>query len=331
MSIFLKNLYHPERFHGFKKQDNFFEGWYYKFVAENRANSIAIIPGIFISKDKSKHFSFIQILDSQSDTSYFIRFDASQFIAERDKFKLTIGGDNHFSEEGIKLNINQNDIKIIGESSIQNSVKFPVTVREPGIMGWYAYIPFMECNHALISMDCDIEGEFIVNGETANFSGGKGYIEKDWGSSFPEAYVWLQGNHFESETPISIAGSVAIIPWIRNAFRGFIFVLLINNKLLKFATYNNSKLDKFEVNGEISIIELRNADYLLQINAEKKTGVILAAPYNGSMEGRIAESLDSIVKIVLLESKTKKIIFEGTSSPAAVEIAGNIPKLLSYK
>ncbi|MCK7537696.1 MAG: tocopherol cyclase family protein [Marinilabiliales bacterium] len=31
----------------------------------------------------------------------------------------------------------------------------------------------------------------------ADFSGGRGYIEKDWGHSFPSAYVWMQSNHFQ--------------------------------------------------------------------------------------------------------------------------------------
>lgn len=28
-----------------------------------------------------------------------------------------------------------------------------------------------------------------------DFSGGRGYIEKDWGQSFPAAWVWLQINY----------------------------------------------------------------------------------------------------------------------------------------
>ncbi|MEZ4893124.1 MAG: tocopherol cyclase family protein [Saprospiraceae bacterium] len=37
-----------------------------------------------------------------------------------------------------------------------------------------------------------------INGEELDFTGGKGYMEKDWGRSFPSAYFWMQTNHFRS-------------------------------------------------------------------------------------------------------------------------------------
>ncbi len=63
-------------------------------------------------------------------------------------------------------------------------------------------------------MDHSVSGELEFNGEPVDFSGGRGYIEKDWGSYFPEGYIWLQSNHFD-EPGISAKTSVAKIPWLR--------------------------------------------------------------------------------------------------------------------
>jgi tocopherol cyclase len=35
-----------------------------------------------------------------------------------------------------------------------------------------------------------------VGGRRVDFSGGSGYIEKDWGRSFPRAWIWAQSNTF---------------------------------------------------------------------------------------------------------------------------------------
>ena len=52
-------------------------------------------------------------------------------------------------------------------------------------MGWYAYLPIMECYHGILSMDHELSGELIYNGDFLAFNKGRGYIEKDWGKNFP--------------------------------------------------------------------------------------------------------------------------------------------------
>ena len=79
----------------------------------------------------------------------------------------------------------------------------------------------MECYHGILSMNHSINGTLILNGKTLSFDKGRGYMEKDWGHSFPEGYIWMQSNHFsKKETSIKI--SVAKIPWLRSSFIGFI-------------------------------------------------------------------------------------------------------------
>lgn len=60
-----------------------------------------------------------------------------------------------------------------------------MTVRSPGIMGWYAWVPTMECYHGVVSLDHAISGKLMIEDQAHDFNGGRGYIEKDWGKSFP--------------------------------------------------------------------------------------------------------------------------------------------------
>ena len=55
----------------------------------------------------------------------------------------------------------------------------------PGVMGPFSFVPFMECYHGVVNIDHKISGSLMINNEEIDFTDGYGYIEKDWGKSFP--------------------------------------------------------------------------------------------------------------------------------------------------
>jgi hypothetical protein len=136
-----------------------------------------------------------------------------------------------FSEKLIQLNLPG----FKGELKFNGNVAWPKSFFSPGIMGPFSFVPFMECYHGIVSMDHSIEGHLNIDGSFIEFNGGRGYIEKDWGRSFPSAYVWMQTNHFSSEG-ISIKASVANIPWLGSSFVGFICGLWLHDRLIQFNT-----------------------------------------------------------------------------------------------
>ena len=103
----------------------------------------------------------------------------------------------------------------------------------------------MECYHGVLSFDHTIQGELTIDGQAVDFSRGRGYIEKDWGKSFPSAWVWYQSNHFP-QTGVCLTASIAVIPWLRSAFRGFIIGLWILGTLVRFASYTGANTDSLE-------------------------------------------------------------------------------------
>ena len=185
----------------------------------------------------------------------------------------------------------------------------------------------MECYHAVLSFDHKIEGYIEINGIKRDFNDGRGYIEKDWGSSMPSSWIWMQTNHFQKEG-ISLFGSIANIPWLKSYFTGYIFGLLYDNNIYRFTTYNGAKLDKLNVDEDKIEIKIANKKYILEIDAKRTEGVDLPAPYLGEMTSRVNESLNSNINLKFYK-KDSEIIFSGTGRNAGLEFVGNVNELLS--
>ena len=330
---FLEGVKHPEAFHGKGKASPFFEGWYVKLVSANLSQRWAVIPGIFKGIDKadsnerqSKDEAFIQVLDGSTGRSWFHSFDSSEFKAASDKFEVQIGN-NFFSETEVRLDLPQ----LQGTISITTPfVPWPVTLRSPGIMGWYGLVPFMECFHGIVSFGHQLEGALKVEGKEQSFSKGKGYIETDWGKGFPSGYIWMQTNHFDFNNETSLIASCAIIPWIGKSFRGFIMGLMHEEKLYSWTTYNGAKELELRVDDTHVYWQVAGPDGTLDLKAERTRGGLLHAPLHKDMHRRVEETMDSTVEITLTDNNGKQIV-SGTGTAAALEIFGELEKLLAYK
>jgi tocopherol cyclase len=220
----IKALFNPEEFQGRGKRRSYFEGWYFKVLNESATKAYAFIPGIAMDEAGNRQ-SFIQVLDGKKQVSHYYKFGIDSFTATQGVFKIAIG-ENRFSKESINLDLPE----VKGTLHFKNCISWPTRWYSPGIMGPFTFVPFMECYHGIVSMDHSMYGQLEVQGERINFNDGRGYIEKDWGRSFPSAYVWMQSNHF-SKPGISIKVSVAKVPWLGFSFVGFIVGIWIYDHL----------------------------------------------------------------------------------------------------
>ena len=315
-----KKVLKPEVFHGHNKKKNFFEGWYFKIVDKAEENIFAFIPAIFLSEDESKSHSFIQVLDGIKMEPYYHRYGVSEFVASKGEFELNLAG-SYFSRDRIRLDIDGEGQRIKGELSFSGHKPWPVSITAPGAMGWYAYIPFMECYHGVLSFDHEIEGNLVIDGREIDFTGGRGYLEKDWGRSFPKAWLWMQSNHFELNGT-SLMASIAIIPWLKGHFRGFIVGFHHQGRLYRFTSYNRAKIERFTIDdGDNILLELVNKNYRLRIQTRADAGTgLLYGPYKNEMIGNVKESLTAEIKVELVDKGPGKVIFAGTGRNAGMEL-----------
>ena len=142
-------------------------------------------------------------------------------------------------------------------------------------MGPFSYVPFMECNHAILSMENNIQGVLEINNDKMDFNNSIGYIEKDWWYSFPKNYIWCQGNNFK-KTNADFMLSIADIPFKVFYFRGIISVLIIGNQEFKFTTYNNVKLVEYNIDNNLVNITLKKDDTIIFSDTSKNCGLEIA-------------------------------------------------------
>jgi hypothetical protein len=325
LTAYTKAFFNHENYHGWFKKRKFFEGWYFKIVSADGKHAFAIIPGVAMDANGNKQ-SFIQILDGKKFTAEYHKFLFEEFQSSSKRFKVSIG-ENSFSMNRLKLNLKN----IKGKINFTEHAEWEKKFLAPGIMGWYSFVPFMECYHQVVSMHFNLLGKLIVNGNEINFNGGRGYLEKDWGRSFPSSWVWMQSNHFAKDKT-SFKLSVAKIPWIGTSFVGFICAFLHDGKIQKFATYTGAKLKHVEIGKDHVAVIIQDREFSLTAHATRPPGAELAAPILGLMDGRVHESMISEISVQLQERQTGKSVFDGIGTHAGIEVAGNISELLEgYK
>lgn len=317
MIKFIHSVLHPAAYHGHRFGAPFFEGWYYKVVSANGNHCLAIIPGVFRHRDSRQSFAFIQIIDAASKELIYHTWPLDEFKAATDG-ELRVGiGKNIFTEKSLSLSLDNNSTSISGSLSFSPICPWPVTLRSPGIMGWYAWIPIMECYHGVVSMDHPVQGALTISGRTIDFTDGRGYIEKDWGSSFPSSWIWMQGNHFNL-TGTSLSASIAIIPWRKSAFPGFIVGFLFEKQLYRFTTYNGAKIRFLSVEKNAVNWVLTRKDLVLEICCSREETFRLKAPTQNGMTREIPETLESRINVTL--TKAGQTLFQGTSTHGGLEV-----------
>ena len=177
----------------------------------------------------------------------------------------------------------------------------------PGSMGFYNYLGFMQCYSQVCAVDGLVRGKLDINGESVDFTGGKLYIEKNWGRAFPYSYIWVQGNSFE-EGDGSVTCSIGNIPlpFPFRSFMGFLIGIYAKGRFYKFTSINKSTLS-INCENEKIVLETYNKDYFLKIEASYKqeTFMDLYAPRDGNMIPIASETLNGNLNVTLYDKKRK--------------------------
>lgn len=325
----------PERWHGWGKRRNYFEGWYCKMVLPELDLAYAFIPGLSLEPDGSGH-AFLQVLDGARSQVAYHRYGLDEFLPAEDRFDLQIGP-HRFSDEGAEIHLPNLNAFV----KFQHCKRWPRSLLAPGVMGWYGFVPGMECYHGLLSAHHQLSGWLEDDRGRQDLSGGIGYMEKDWGSSFPAAWVWCQSNHLtDFPGPASLMASVARIPWRGTHFRGFLCTWMWENELQIFTTWNRSKHEVHFGDGFVDLYFRRwnhrgaprkagSKAYPkteLRIRAFPAEGGNLVSPTPAGMAGKINESLKAELEVSY--AIKRQVVYEGKAQWAGLEVSEKAPELL---
>jgi hypothetical protein len=186
-----------------------------------------------------------------------------------------------------------------------------------------------------------------------------GYLEKDWGHSFPSIWIWGQANQWinlPSTSSASLFFSLALIPWYFNLeFAGFLVVFEYNHQFYRFNTYLQSIVNDLSVDKDTNQLSFNVYDLLFEYKLHISThlnqheninGAPLYGPRHGRMEKFVKEILTKniyfdvqlfklIQNTTIISNKdahdpfvqhgySEEIIFQGRAQNVALEIEGNV-------
>ena len=311
---------HPDLYHGHKRKAGFFEGWYFKVVDPTQQYVFAFIPGISLGKKTDHSHSFIQMVHGPKANFSYLSFPIESFKAEKNTFDITVHN-NMFSLKRMSLNVEDQSFTASGQLSFHNVMPWPDTFFNPGSMGFYNYIPRMQCYSQVCAMDMLLEGKLCINNKEIDFNGGRGYVEKNWGSAFPYSWIWIQTNNF-SKVSASLTCSLAHIPFLFGSFRGFLVGLTVDKRFFPFTTMNRSRCRTRQAGRDVHL-EIHNSRHILTLETEtdREKFILLHGPRDGRMVPLVQANLMGRVRVELKE-RGGKVLFNDEGSCAGIEYGG---------
>ncbi len=353
-------MFRPSRFQGAHRHRSYFEGYYFKVVDPVTDVALALIPGISWDEHGVGH-AFIQVIDGVAGRATYERYRVGEF--ESGKWKVSRSGVDESGSRGLQLGsrrvpsvrveldeaafaktsfafaIGPNRFSDSGMSvdlpglradfGFRQNVPWPSKPWSPGAMGPFSFVPGMQCKHGVVSLHHKVTGTLQLGGQTPIILSPQavGYIEKDWGSSFPLRWTWLQTNHLDGETdPCCLLVSAGVVPWVTGAFDGHIAAILLRGQLKIFATYNGSRFQQTEAGDDIqlSFLKPRPADspwLQLETARPRGHGVDLVAPIaSGGMAGKVNESLTASARVRY--GRGKQLLLDTTTHYTGFELGG---------
>ena len=324
MGNLFSRVFDPVRFQGVGRTRNYFEGWYFKIVVPERNLAYAFIPGISYGAEGEGH-AFLQVLDGVGATSAYHRYPVAEFEPAADSFYLQLGP-HSFSADRLRIDLSELQINL----EFTDVHPWRKRTLAPGIMGWYGFVPRMQCYHGLISYHHRLRGSITVEGTKHTAVDGVGYTEKDWGSGFPEAWVWCQSNHLSGlKGPACLMASVAKIPWLGSSFTGFLAVFMLRGETHLFTTWARARVQSaFEASGAVRL-RFSAPGKRLEVMGTPAPGGDLASPVSGAaMTGKINESLQAELSVRLW--LRNELAYEGTASWAGLEVSDQASNILTF-
>lgn len=290
-------------YQGLGRERAYFEGWYVKLVGPS--GTLAFIPGINMDAEGYKE-AFLQIVSAARAYPLTVPFD--RFAARTDRLAVRLPG-CRFTAEGLSLDVRTPVVTCRG------TVRFgPLCPPASDVMGPFRFVPGMECHHGVVSLAHSLSGQITLQGETMVFDGGTGYIEKDWGRSFPSSYIWAQCNDLGGD--IAVMASAADIPFLGARFSGCIAIVEHAGQQYRFATYRGAHVRRFHPRTLI----LEQGRHRLEIHLMEQQAVPLRAPAVGRMERTIREHPDCTVRFRYLVEGWP--VFDRVGAHAGYEYVG---------
>jgi tocopherol cyclase len=286
----------PTSLRGYFTRNKYFEGWFQKVYSTKHKASFVIIYG-YATSNSYENFGFIQLLipDKASEILYFSKNEIS-FDSERHIVRM---GDNLLTTE--LISIKSNDITI--DLNLLNNQ--PIGTFKNS-MGYTYYIPKLPCYHSVLNTSHCVSGEIEFKKARYLFDKEIGYLEKNWGTSFPENYCWLHAVD-PNDSQISLLFSMAEIKWLGKQFIKHVGHFRFDGTQIDLRELNNIAVDYLTLSRNKQVIRIASKTILIELSITVGNKVIFKGPAEGKLSRDIIHFTDEVIDVSLTQNNKTRL------------------------
>lgn len=288
--IMLKK-YKPSSLRGYPERSKYFEGWFQKVYSKKHQASFILIYG-YATRNTYDTFGFIQVLipNEKPKIVYFpkheLSFDSGQHIVRM--------GDNCLTMNSIEISTDELDINL----SLMNNHPIPTFKNS---MGYHYYVPTLPCYHSVMNTSHLVSGIIRHKESVFALDEDMGYMEKNWGTSFPENYFWIHA--VDPYNPqISLLFSIAEIQWLGKRFIKHVGHLRIEGKHIDLRALKDISIADRIVSEKKRCMKIKSKELELDIWITYGNKVTFKGPNQGHMSRDIFHHTDAIIGISLKQN-----------------------------
>ena len=125
-----------------------------------------------------------------------------------------------------------------------------------------------------------------------------GYLEKNWGTAFPESYFWVHA--VDPKNPaISLLFSRAKIVWLGKTYIKHVGYLYFDGQQIELRALKNVTVSNSNISPENRSIQIRSAAAQLDLTLEYGRQVQFKGPKDGALSRMIHHQADAKVEVSL--------------------------------
>ena len=280
--------YKPNSIRGTFERNKFFEGWFQKVYSKAHKASFIFIYG-YATQNSEDEFGFLQVLipNQTPEIFYFAKNEVSCDI-EQHIFRM---GKNLLTTELIRIETNGLSIEL----NLKNTDPFRTFKNS---MGYTYFIPNLPCYHSVLNSAQSVSGEIKHQGQCYTLDHEMGYLEKNWGTTFPESYFWVHAVD-PNNTAISLLFSRAKIVWLGKTYVKHVGYLCFDGQHIELRGLKNFTVSNSNISPENRSIQIRSASAQLDLSLAYGRQVVFNGPKDGALSRTIHHQTDAKVEVSL--------------------------------
>jgi|GEM_PF-444271 len=285
------SIYKPSSLQGSFDRKKYFEGWFHKIYSEKYKASFILIYG-YTTGNSTKKFGFIQV-HIPNQKVLIMYFDKNEVFCDPNRHVVRMG--EHILTTN-KIDINTKEIGI--QLHLTNNQSIPTFKNS---MGYSYVIPNLTCYHAILNKSHLVSGEIRTANTSFALDQDMGYLEKNWGTSFPENYIWLHAVD-PADAKVNLLFSQAEIKWMGSTFFRHLGYLNFENEYIDLRLLKNSIVSSSFVSSEKQVIHISSKLIELEISIVLGEQVLFKGPEDGALRRDIIHYTDALIEVKLKQN-----------------------------